>query len=213
LWWPRRRLAHTDFGFRPRLALTRNLHYVSGLYGFIVLAMLSFTGIFIAFPDAGAAMVAVFGRTSPSLRGIQATEATGGAIAVDQAVEIARSRYAGASVANVGFPAGPRGTYRIALREPGDESERGTIVVFVDPRAAAVVRQVDRSTQTRADAFLASMRPLHEGEAFGLAGRGILFIVGLLPAVFFGAGGGRVGGGGPPPPPRPWAEQSEVVPP
>lgn len=60
----------------------------------------------------------------------------------------------------------------------------GGIVVFVDPRSSAVLRQLDPATQTRGDAFLAYQRPLHEGDALGIAGRGVISIVGLLPALF-----------------------------
>ena len=74
--------------------------------------------------------------------------------------------------------------YRIALREQGDDSERGGIVVFVDPRSSAVLRQLDPATQTSGDAFLAYQRPLHEGDALGIGGRVVISVVGLLPALF-----------------------------
>ena len=44
LWWPTRGRWREALGFRRGLTATRNLHYVCGFYGFIVLAMLSFTG-------------------------------------------------------------------------------------------------------------------------------------------------------------------------
>ena len=54
LWWPRRRLRRKDFGFRRGSVVSRNLHFTFGIYASLVLAMLSFTGIFLAFPDAAA---------------------------------------------------------------------------------------------------------------------------------------------------------------
>ena len=144
--------------------------------------MLSFTGIFLAFPDAGRAGVAVFASVSPSTRGMQApqaAEAQGRTLTPDEAVAIARARYPAASVAGIGFPAGPRGVYRIALREPDDDNERGSTAVFVDPRSGAILRQVDRATQTSGDAFLAFQRPLHEGDPLGIGGRIVIAIVGI----------------------------------
>jgi len=187
LWWPRRRVRRKDFAFRRGAAMSRNLHLTLGIWGALVLAMLSFTGIFLAFPDAGRASVGSFIAVSPSMRGLQAPEspdAKGRAITPDDAVATARSRYSGSTVAGIGFPAGFRGVYRIALREAGDHSERGMTVVFIDPRSAAVLRQADPSSQTRGDAFLAFMRPLHEGEALGIGGRIVIAFVGLLPALF-----------------------------
>jgi len=184
LWWPRRPLRRNDFTFRRGSALSRRLHYTFGIYASLVLAMLSFTGIFLAFPDAGRAAVGALAPVSPSPRGMQAEQSEGRPITPDEAVAVARGRFPGANVAGVGIPAGPRGVYRIALRDAGDDSERGGIVVFVDPRGSAVLRQLDPATQTSGDAFLAYQRPLHEGDALGIIGRVVISIVGLLPALF-----------------------------
>jgi uncharacterized iron-regulated membrane protein len=70
LWWPSR----SRLIFRPSFALARNLHYTCSFWGSIVLATLSFTGIFLAFPDAGGSVVAAFAAVSPSPCGIQASE-------------------------------------------------------------------------------------------------------------------------------------------
>ena len=184
LWWPRRRLRRRDLSFRRGSVLSRNLHFTFGVYASLVLAMLSVTGIFLAFPEAGRALVGALAPVSPSPRGMPVSESQGQPIALDEAVAVARARFPEASVAGVGNPAGPRGVYRIALREAGDDSERGGIIVFVDPRSGAVPRQFDRATQTSGDAFLAYQRPLHEGDALGLAGRVVICGVGLLPALF-----------------------------
>jgi uncharacterized iron-regulated membrane protein len=184
LWWPRRRLRGKDFGFRRGPVVSRNLHFTLGLYASLVLAMLSFTGIFLAFPEAGRAAVGALTPVSPSARGLQAPESAGRPITPDDAVALARAQLPDAAVAGVGLPTGPRGVYRIALREPPDDGERGGAVVFVDPRAATVLRRIDRTTQTSGDAFLAYQRPLHEGDALGLAGRVVISGVGLLPALF-----------------------------
>ena len=60
LWWPAGGLRRKAFGFRRGFALHRNLHYTFGIWGAVVLAMLSFTGIFLGFSDAGRAVVAAF---------------------------------------------------------------------------------------------------------------------------------------------------------
>ena len=44
-------------------------------------------------------------------------------------------RYPNATVIGLGFPAGPRGAYRVNLREAGDTTSRSGTVVFVDPRS------------------------------------------------------------------------------
>ena len=95
LWWPARGIGREAFGFRRGFTLLRNLHYTVGFWGALVLATLSFTGIFIAFPDAGRAVVAAFGTLSPSPRGIQAPEGTGRPITPDEAAASRKSAISG----------------------------------------------------------------------------------------------------------------------
>ena len=181
LWWPPNGLGRRAFGFRPGFAPSRNLHYTFGFYGSLVLAMLSFTGVFLAYPEPGRAVVSAFGPVSPSPRNVLAPESSGRPIAPDEAVEIARALYPGAKVTSVGLPSGPRGAYRVSLREPGDASARVGPVVFLDPRTRAILQRTDRATRTGGDRFLVWQRILHEGEAFGVVGRVVICITGLLP--------------------------------
>jgi uncharacterized iron-regulated membrane protein len=183
LWWPPRGLGRRAFRFRPGLAPSRNLHYTFGFYGSLVLAMLSFTGIFLAFPEPGRVVVAGFGPISASPRGIQAPESPGASISPDEAAGIALALYPEANVTGLGLPAGPRGVYRVNLRGASDASARLGPVVFLDPRTGAVLVRADRATRTGGDAFLAWQRVLHEGEAFGSVGRIVICAAGLLPAL------------------------------
>lgn len=182
-WWPLRGLDGTAFGFRAGLAMSRNLHYTFGFYGSILLAMLSFTGIYLAYPDAGRASVAAFGSVSPSPRGVQASESSGRPIGVDAAVAVARRQYPDAAVTAIGMPTGPRGAYRVSLREHGDSGARPSAVVFVDPTTSAIVQHAGMATLTHGDAFLAAQRTLHEGHWWGPAGRALTCAAGCLPAL------------------------------
>ena len=51
LWWPGREKWQRSLAFRRGLRLSRNLHYTFGFYASLVLALLSFTGVTLAFPD------------------------------------------------------------------------------------------------------------------------------------------------------------------
>jgi uncharacterized iron-regulated membrane protein len=74
LWWPGRGRLRQGLGARRGFTLTRNLHYLFGFYGSLMLAILSFTGIHLAFPDAGRASVALFATLSAPARNMQAPE-------------------------------------------------------------------------------------------------------------------------------------------
>lgn len=184
LWWPRGRWKEA-LGMRRGVTRSRNLHYLFGLYGSVVLAMLSFTGILISYPEAGRAVVGLFGPVSPPARTVQAPEAPKAArpLSADEAVALVQPLYPAAKVAGIGLPGGPRGTYRISLTDPAGDTLAQTAVAFVDPGSGALVRRIDASTLTAADRFLALQRPLHEGVSLGLAGRIVICIAGLLPAL------------------------------
>jgi uncharacterized iron-regulated membrane protein len=177
LWWPARGRLGEALGARPGLARSRNLHYLFGFYGSLILALLSFTGIWLAYPDAGRAVVAGFSPVSPLARTIEAAQSRGKPIPPDTAVSAAQALYPQARVTGLGIPAGPRGVYRVNLQDAG-----GAIAVFLDPATAGVLRSIDSSSRSAGDRFLTAQRQLHTGEAFGAA-RIVLFAGGLLPAI------------------------------
>ena len=188
LWWPAGRIRLRAAGFRRGFALHRNLHYTFGIWGALVLATLSFTGLFLAYQDSGRAVVANFGSVSASPRGLQSTSSDGDRIALDEAVAIAQQRVRNAGVIGLGLPAGPRGVYRVNLREAGDTLARSTTVVFIDPRSRSILQVVDRATRGGGDTFLSWQRMLHEGSAFGSVWRVLVFLGGLMPALMMVTG-------------------------
>jgi uncharacterized iron-regulated membrane protein len=150
--------------------------------------MLSFTGIFLGFFDAGRAVVAAFTAVSPSPRGLQSAESSESPIGPDAAATIARKLHPDATLIGLNFPAGPRGVYRVSLREAGDTTSRSGTAVFIDPRSQAVVHRTERTTRPSGDSFLLWVRILHEGGAFGGVGRFVTFLGGLMPPVLLVTG-------------------------
>ena len=199
LWWPPRMQWPRALGIRPGIGVLRNLHYCFGFYGSLVLVLLSFTGIYIAFPDAGRAIAGVFGpvsaplpRPAPQLQARAEqksaaqrpqTEERSPIITPDQAVAAARELRPDSTVVSIGLPNGPKGNYRITMREPGDplQNEGGSTAILINPHSGEIQRHIDPSTRTAGDDFLAWLRPLHTGEALGIGGRVVVCIVGLLP--------------------------------
>jgi uncharacterized iron-regulated membrane protein len=189
LWWPARgRLREALSGARPGFTLSRNLHFLFGIYGALVLAMLSFTGIWLAYTDAGRSVVAVFSPVSP--RNVQTPEgAEGGkAIPLEHALKIAQDLYPGVPLGGFGVPAGPRGVYRFNFATPGSTVPVSQAAVFIDPRSGSVLRNNDPAMRSGGDNFLVMQRLLHEGSVLGPIGRALLFATGLLPALFVATG-------------------------
>ena len=72
---------------------------------------------------------------------------------------------------------------------PGEPSRRfPRSNVWIDPYTGRVLAVRDERRDSGGDTVLAWLHPLHGGEALGLAGRWLVFVSGLLPAVLFGTG-------------------------
>ena len=180
LWWPARGGLRAALGFRTGLALSRNLHYLCGFYGCLLLAVISFTGIWLAFPEAARAVAGKLGPVGPSPREIRASlaPARGAGVSPDAALAAARALYPAAQLAAVGFPAGPRGVYRFGLA-----SGAGPVHVYVDPASGSVLHRSEPATRSAGERALALVRELHAGQILGADGRMLFLLAGALPGV------------------------------
>lgn len=188
LWWPRGRWRNAIFGFRKGFDLSRNLHYTFGIWGVLLLSLLSFTGIVIAFPEAARTVVATFSDVSRSPRTLQASGSPGRRLDADTVVRIAQESMPHATPVGLGFPQGANGVFRVSLREPGDRTSRSGTAVFVDPVTGGIVHRTERATRTAGDGFLLWQRLLHEGGWLGSVGGAVTFAGGLLPPLLMVSG-------------------------
>ncbi|MFO1398575.1 MAG: PepSY-associated TM helix domain-containing protein [Burkholderiales bacterium] len=188
LWWPRGRWRNAIFGFRRNFPLHRNLHYTFGLWGLVLLTLLSFTGIVIAFPDASRTVVAAFSNVSPSPRSLQASGAQGKRLDADAILRLAQDAMPQATPIGLGFPQGPTGVFRVSLREPGDTTSRSGTAVYLDPVTGRVLHRTERATRTAGDGFLLWQRLLHEGGWLGGLGAAVTFAGGILPPLLMVSG-------------------------
>ena len=113
-------------------------------------------------------------------------------IAADQAVSLAQAHFPQATLRWVETPKGALGVFRVNLWQPGEPGFRfprtqvwidaysGDVLAIRDPR--------DPQRQSAGDTFLDWQHPLHNGEAFGLPGRILACIAGLLPALLWVTG-------------------------
>ncbi|HEY4375207.1 MAG TPA: PepSY domain-containing protein [Burkholderiales bacterium] len=74
LWWPGRKRLTMGLTTRRGFTTSRNIHYLVGFYGSLMLAMLSFTGMYLAYPEFGRDSTEKFALLSPTQRNIQTPE-------------------------------------------------------------------------------------------------------------------------------------------
>lgn len=193
LWWPSR--ARLGAALKPVLRRgavrkTYDLHVLPGVYGFVVLAVLALTGSVLALPDEARSVVESFSPLRPSFRapaGLLEEGAT--PIPLAEAVRIAQARFPGAELRWIETPG--RAGKPISVRfhqaaEPGRRFPRSQ--VWVHPASGDILAVRDPLENSGGDTFMDWMHPLHNGEVFGLAGRLLACLGGLLPTLAFATG-------------------------
>jgi len=192
LWWPRPNQWRSAFTFRfgrMGLKFNRDLHGAVGIWGLIVFLIVSFSGVYIAFPqtlnDAFGA-----GKVVREARGFQGSPVKVAPIEgetpieIDEAVALARADVPDGLVRSVQMPAAPDQPYRVLFSRPGDGNTAPRITAFVDPWAKRVAEVRDPKSYSAADAFLTWQRPLHTGLGLGWIWWSLVFLSGFLPLIF-----------------------------
>lgn len=189
LWWPKPRRVRQALTFRSEGSLIRrqyDLHKLSGLASAPAVFVLACTGLYLEFPDAVVSLMGVVGAVSEETEVRSTVRPDAQPITVDEAVWIAKGVFPDGELKWIGLPQQADDAVQIGLRQP-DEVRRtgGDSVVWLDQYSGAVLKVRDWRTLAAGDRFLCWLFPLHNGEAFGLTGRWIVFFTGFIPLVLY----------------------------
>ncbi len=182
LWWPKR--GQWKYAFLVRrtakgLRFHRELHAATGIWIFMVFMIVSFSGVVIAFPNtfglAGGGQAG--GGVTFNLReGPEIAPLAGAtAIGADQALAMARNAIPDAEPTSISLPLRPDRTIMVNMLAHGAVGA----AVYIDPWRAQVVAKRDPSEN-----ILAWQRPLHQGAGLGAIWKALVFLSGLVPALF-----------------------------
>lgn len=192
LWWPaagRRREALRLTIRRGRVRALYDGHVLAGVYGGLVLAALCVSGALLALPEYLNPLVAAFSAPTRPPAPVSGAAAGRVPISVDAAIAAAGQRLPGATLRWVETPADAAGSYRVNFWQPGEPGYRFPRTnVWVDAYDGRVLAVRDWPALSGGDVFLAWQHPLHNGEAFGLPGRILACLAGLLPALLWVTG-------------------------
>ncbi|MBX6369490.1 MAG: PepSY domain-containing protein, partial [Rhodospirillales bacterium] len=191
LWWPKRDRWRAAFVVKRgagRLRLLRDLHGAVGIWTLLVFLLVTFSGVFLAFPQStGAVIASVFpARDLRAAIFAARVEPRGGAerIGIDRAIELARAAIPDGRLVSVALPVRPEQPYRIGLL-PADYAEGGPIAwVLIDPWSARVLEILHPRDYTTGETIMAWQHGLHEGAGLGPIWRGLVFMSGFLPPLF-----------------------------
>ena len=190
-WWPRRGGWRRSLAWKRHAARSRrlyDLHKWTGIGGAVVLIVVTVTGVMLDLPDQVRPVVA---RTSPLFAPptLESVPRPGGMLPLDTLVGRAEAIMPGAPLAWIETPASERGVVRINVAAPGEPSRRfPRSNVWLDPYDGRVLAVRDERRDSGGDTLLTWLHPLHDGEAFGLVGRWLVFVSGLLPTLLFVTG-------------------------
>lgn len=183
---PRLKLLRKAFTVKWRAGRARvlfDLHRTIGLASGLILIVTAFTGLYMNLPsvmEPALAAVAPFTERPASLRPAGARLDQIWRIGWDEAVARARAAHAVDPIAGVG-KIEARGYYQVRFLPPGDIMDSGTIRVFIDGRNGDLMGKFDHRDGTVGDKIRTWQFPLHSGQGFGMPGRVMVCLIGLIP--------------------------------
>jgi uncharacterized iron-regulated membrane protein len=174
LWWPVTGSVRRGFRWKRQNATSANLHHQMGFWILLPLAMLSFTGAWISFPEFFGRFEASQprGGTPDRARALQARPLDRPALTPDAALAAARPHATGPLV-SLAWPTDQEPEWKIGFARTG-----GTAEVIVDDASGAA--KPPRPPRPESQARL--MRRWHDGTGMGPVWQAVIFVGGLIPA-------------------------------
>jgi uncharacterized iron-regulated membrane protein len=185
MWWPRGRLT-SGLRWRRSSMTSANLHHLVGFWISLPLAVISATGIYIAFPQTARSLTSSVMATSPQGVRRGAGEVVRDlAMTPDRALAVARAEAPDMVPTAIFLPARAAGrsadqagpAWRVDLL---DARGATAVTIIVDDRAATAHRLAEPPAGDRAAQWI---RWVHEGSHTGPAWRLAVFFCGLCPTL------------------------------
>ena len=174
LWWPLAGGVRSGLRWKRRNTLNANLHYMTGFWILIPLAMLSATGAWISFPSVFSAFESGPPRDGPGGgRGGPSQPLAETRTSVDAALAAATPQATGALL-SIGWPTDRKAEWTIQFETDGPPAE----VKVSDADATALP-----SEPPRPETLARKMRRWHDGTDMGPVWQAVIFLGGIIPAL------------------------------
>ncbi len=194
LWWPRlsrsaivHALTVRHGGSWPRFSF--QLHRAAGFWATPVFIVLAVSGIYFNMPSWVKPVVASVSTVTENEQVSNLSAPSSSQLTPGAAVAAAQERMPHARASRLSLPAKDGQPYEVRVRQPGElRHGPGATRISIDSGDGQVLRVIDPLAAQGGDWFFSTMYPLHTGEAFGLAGRILVSVAGVMPLVFFVTG-------------------------
>lgn len=195
VWWPLTGKWRQALAFktgRGKVRFNYELHKVSGFYTLTVMIPVLFSGVYMVVPHSVVPVLEVFSPVTYRYW-FQSTQPTAKteAISMDQAVSIAMRQYPSGRPNMIYGATEPTKTYTVCqdgIDVPGSILQRRCTVI--DRYSGKILDLDDPSlpNATVGEIFTHWQWPLHSGQAFGMTGRILVFVMGLVCPILFATG-------------------------
>ncbi|OQK16461.1 hypothetical protein AU255_00705 [Methyloprofundus sedimenti] len=192
LWWPLTHKWHQALTIKFKASKERlifDLHKTAGFYGAIVLLAVLMSGVSMNLPEQFTNVIGVFSPLS-SVQQKSAKENTLEAvISWGDAAEIVDKNYPEGRISNLSPPQNEMAGYQVCKKGILSLNRFvSTRCVFVGQYSGEILSVNDQKTGSAGDVFLKWQWPLHSGQAFGWAGRILVFLTGINCVVLYVTG-------------------------
>ena len=174
LWWPLSGSVATGFRWKRRNTTNANLHYLTGFWVLIPLAMLSFTGAWISFPKVFGQFEARPAPAGPGREQAQRAQPLDRPALSINAALAATQAHATRPLASIAWPTDQKAEWKVAFARQG-----GNGVVTVDDNTT----RAEPAPPPQPETLARTMRRWHDGTGMGTAWQVIIFLGGIIPAL------------------------------
>jgi uncharacterized iron-regulated membrane protein len=191
LWWPNKGK------FKAALAIRTNTHFIrrvydwhklTGVLGFGLIFTLLTTGIMLEKPlwfESALSMP----KPMYQIKNLQSQHNIHTRLNIDAIANIVVKLLPNAELRWIYTPENEQGVYQVRMYQKGEPSRRfPKTTIWLDQYSGDVLAIRNAKNDAIGDKIVAWLHPLHNGEAFGLTGRWVVFISGFLPLILFVSG-------------------------
>lgn len=162
------------------------LHRATGLWAFLFLAVISFTGIELAFPNTFRGALTSLTGDPPTVKAPRSGKGRS-LRPLEEYLSAGRAAMPDGSLVELRLPDSAKGVVDLRFHRPGDLAPDGNHV-YLEPASASVLMVERLSDRPLSARFLAAMSPIHYGEFGGIPIKALWATLGLLPALLFVTG-------------------------
>lgn len=193
VWWPSSGKLMQALTIKSHASAERfnfDLHKTVGFYGSVVLLVVLISGIEMVFPVYADGLVKVFLPLATESEAPMSAETNPREpVTLAQAVAITDKRFPDGVYRWILLPQSDLDVYRVVKGSPLEVNRtRPRRTLWLDQYSGKIVQESDPMTDAAGNVFLQWLYPLHNGEAFGVTGRILVFVLGLVPTVLYVTG-------------------------